>query len=297
MISKQAREFWDLLKSAPKQIELPIAQRREAGEHAEEATAEPTQVAFASAAEVDGLWAEPSAASHGRAILYLFGGGYMLGSPASRRKTAGHLAVAAGARVLVPNYRLAPEHPFPAAVDDAVRAYEWLLAHDAEPLKTVVAGDSSGGGLAVSTMLAARDRGLPTSAGVVALSPWADLTCSGESMKSRAAVDIECTRTGLLQMAEWYLGGADPRQPLASPAFADFTGLSALLCLVGGDEILLDDTIRLVRNAGIAGVDATAFIAAGMQHVFPIWGGVFPEADAAIALIGGWVRMRTGESV
>jgi monoterpene epsilon-lactone hydrolase len=296
MISKQAQEFWSLLKSAPKQIGLPLAQRREAGEHAEDATAEPAGVSFAAAADVGGLWAEPSNARSASAILYLFGGGYVLGSPASRRKTAGHLAVAAKARVLVPNYRLAPEHPFPAAVEDAVGAYEWLLAHDVEPLKTVVAGDSSGGGLAVSTVIAVRDRGLPMAAGVVALSPWADLTCSGESMKSRAAADLECTRTGLLEMAGWYLHGADRRQPLASPVFADLTGLPPLFCLVGGDEILLDDTIRLVRNAGMAGIDATAFIAAGMQHVFPIWAGVFPEADAAIVLIGNWVRARTGNS-
>ncbi len=147
MISKQAQEFWSLLKSAPKQIELPLAQRREAGEHAEDATAEPAGVSFAAAADVGGLWVEPSNARPGSAILYLFGGGYVLGSPASRRKTAGHLAVAAKARVLVPNYRLAPEHPFPAAVDDAVRAYEWLLAHDAEPLKLSLLAIPPGAGL------------------------------------------------------------------------------------------------------------------------------------------------------
>jgi monoterpene epsilon-lactone hydrolase len=286
MISKQAREFWSLLKSAPKQIDLPIDQRREAGEHAEDATAQPAGVTFAPVADVGGFWAEPPKGTPERTILYLFGGGYMLGSPASRRKTAGHLALAAKARVLVPNYQLAPEHPFPAAVNDAVRAYEWLLADGEEPSKIVVAGDSSGGGLAVATVIAVRDRGLSMPAGVVALSPWADLTCSGDSMTSRAATDLECTRPGLLEMAGWYLGGANPRQPLASPVFADLTGLPPLLCLVGGDEILLDDTIRLVRNAGTEGVDATAFIAAGMQHVFPIWAGVFPEADAAIAMIG-----------
>jgi monoterpene epsilon-lactone hydrolase len=218
----------------------------------------------------------------------------MLGSPASRRKIAGHLALAARARVLVPNYRLAPEHPFPAAIDDAVRAYEWLLAHGGEPSKTVVVGDSSGGGLAVSTVIAVRDRGRRMCAGVVALSPWADLTCSGESMTSRAATDLECTRADLLEMAGWYLRGANPRQPLASPVFPDLAGLPPLLCVVGGDEILLDDTVRVVRSAGMTGVDATAFIAAGMQHVFPIWVGVFPEANAAIALIGNWVKARTG---
>jgi acetyl esterase/lipase len=296
MISKQAQEFWKLLKSYPKQIEMPLAQAREADVHSEDFTAEPAAVTFTPAAEVDGLWAEPPNGSPGRAILYLSGGGFVLGSPATRRKTAGHLALAAKARVLVPKYRLAPEHPFPAALDDAVRAYEWLLAHGAEPSKTVVAGDSSGGGLAVSTVIAVRERGLPMCAGIVALSPWSDLTCSGDSMTSRAASDIECTRPGLLEMAGWYMNGADPNQPMASPVFANLTGLPPLLCLVGGDETLLDDTIRLVRNAGMAGVNATAFVAAGMQHVFPIWAGAFPEADAAIALIGDWVCARTGSS-
>ena len=112
-------------------------------------------------------------------------------------------------------------------------------------------------------------------------------------MSTRAAADIECTRAGLLEMAGWYLGGGDPRQPLASPIFADLAGLPSLLCIVGGDEALLDDTVRLVRSAGIAGLDATAVIVAGMQHVFPIWTGAFPEADAAIALIAKWVKART----
>jgi epsilon-lactone hydrolase len=293
MVSEQARRFWELVGSGPKQIEMPLAQRRAAGEHAEDATAEPAGGRFAPAPAVGGLWAQPDGARPGAAVLYLFGGGYVLGSPASRRKTAGHLAAAARARVLVPGYRLAPEHPFPAAVEDAVRAYQWLLAQGAEPARSVVAGDSAGGGLAVATVVAARDRGLPRPAGTVALSPWGDLTCSGDSMASRAAADIECTRAGLLEMAGWYMGGADPRQPLASPVFADPAGLPPLLCLVGGDEILLDDSVRLVRCAGAAGVDATLYVGAGMQHVFPIWAGVFPEAGAAIGLIGDWVRART----
>ncbi len=266
MISKQAQDFWTLLKTYPKQIEMPLSQAREADTHAEDFTSEPAGVNFTPAPGVDGLWAEVPKAD--RAILYFFGGGFVLGSPDTRRKTAGHLALAAKARVLVPNYRLAPEHPFSAAVDDSVRVYQCLLDCGGEPSKTIVAGDSAGGGLAVSTAITLRDRHLPMCAGIVALSPWADLTCSGESMTSRAAADIECTRAGLLEMASSYLNGADPAQPLASPVFADLAGLPPLLCVVGGDEALLDDSIRLVRNAGTAGVDATLFIAAGMQHVY-----------------------------
>src|SRR5213595_1368850 len=140
MISKQAQDFWTLLKTYPKQIQMPLSQAREADTHAEDFTSEPAGVNFTPAPEVDGLWAEVSGAD--RTILYFFGGGFVLGSPDTRRKTAGHLALAAKARVLVPNYRLAPEHPFPAAVDDSVRAYQWLLGHGGEPSKTIVAGDS-----------------------------------------------------------------------------------------------------------------------------------------------------------
>ncbi|MBA3543942.1 MAG: alpha/beta hydrolase [Chthoniobacterales bacterium] len=294
MISKQAEAFWTLLKSFPKQIEMPLSQARDSDLLAEFPTSEPTGVAF-SPADVDGLWAEVPGEDSGRAILYFFGGGYLVGTPATRRKTAGHLALAAGARVLVPNYRLAPEHPFPAAVEDAVQAWQWLVDQGAEPSRTFLAGDSAGGGLAVATAIALRDRRLPMCGGIVAISPWADLTCSGESMTSRAVVDIECTRAGLLDMAGTYLHGADPAQPLASPVLADLTGLPPLLCLVGGDEVLLDDSARLVRNAGIAGIDATLSITAGMQHVFPIWAGAFPEADAAIRLIGDWVRARAAK--
>jgi epsilon-lactone hydrolase len=178
------------------------------------------------------------------------------------------------------------------SVDDAVRAYQWLLERGTEPSNIVLSGDSVGGGLAVSTALAIRNQGLPRCASIAAISPWGDLTCNGKSMTSRADVDIECTRTHLLKLASSYLNGADPVQPLASPVFADLTGLPPLLCIARGDEELLDDSIRLVRNAGIARVNATLFIAAGMQHIFPIWAGAFPEADAAIVLMVEWVRTR-----
>ena len=296
MISREAKRFWALLKCYPKQIEMPLSKARESDLLAEFPTSEPTGATFSPAPEVDGLWAEVPSEESGRAILYFFGGGYMVGTPATRRKTAGHLALAAGARVLVPNYRLAPEHPFPAAVEDAVQAYQWLLDQGSEPARTFLAGDSAGGGLAVATAIALRDRHLPVCGGIVAISPWADLTCSGESMTSRAAVDIEITRAGLLEMAGTYLHGADPAQPLASPALADLIDLPPLLCLVGGDEVVLDDSIRLVRSAAIAGIDATLSITAGMQHVFPIWAGAFPEADAAIRLIGDWVRARAAKN-
>jgi acetyl esterase/lipase len=256
-------------------------------------TAEPTATTFTPAPDVGGLWAEPRSQRAGAAILYIFGGGYVLGSPNSRRKTAGHLAEATGARALLPGYRLAPEHHFPAAVEDIVSAYRFLISHGAVPANTAIVGDSSGGGLAIATLIALRSSGLPLPGGAVAISPWADLTCSGDTMAIKAEADIECTQRGLLEMAAWYLDKASPRTPTASPVFADLNGCPPFFCVVGSDEVLLDDSARLVRCGGIAGVDVQLSIASGMQHVFPIWKGAFPEADAAIAMIASWILERT----
>ncbi len=294
MASEEAKRFWAAMRDQPKDANPSVEQRRQGDEYAEVLSSEPAGVAFAPAPAVNGLWAEPPEARPGAAILYFYGGGYVLGAPISRRKTAGHIARAAQARALVPTYRLAPEHPFPAAIDDAVAAYQWLLAQGAEPSRVVLAGDSAGGGLALATALALRDRGLARPGGVVTISLWGDMTCSGETMESRAHTDICCSRDGLFELAGMYLAGADPRNPLASPVFADFSALPPLLCIVGGEERLIDDSVRVVRAAGIAGTDATLFVAAGMQHVFPIWAGAFPEADATIRLIGDWIRTRCG---
>ncbi|MCI0569438.1 MAG: alpha/beta hydrolase [Myxococcaceae bacterium] len=293
MPSAQALQLWAAFRAGPKQVDLALPQRREASERAEGPTAEPVGITYQEAPEVGGLWAVPRAAREGAAVLYLFGGGYVLGSPASRRKTAGHLATATGARVLVPSYRLAPEHPFPAALEDAVRAWRWLLGQGARADRSVVMGDSSGGGLAVATLLALRQQRERLPAGCVPLSPWADLLCTGESMRTRAAVDMMCTRDSLLEMGRWYLAGHEAQDPLASPLYGDFTGLPSLLALVGGDEVLRDDAVRLVCAAASGGADATLFIGAGMQHVWPIWAGALPEADAALGMIGTWVRERT----
>ena len=293
MISPQAQQLWDAFRRAPKQIDLDLPARRQAGEQAEAPTSEPVGVTVVPEPAVGGLWVSPTAPAPRATILYLFGGGYVLGSPASRRKTAGHLANAARMRVLVANYRLAPEHPFPAALDDAIAAYEFLLARDVVPGRVFVAGDSAGGGLALALLLALRERGSPLPAGAVALSPWADLTCSGSSMTSLAGTDIMCTREGLSGMAAHYLAGHDPRDPLASPVFGDLGNLPPLLLLVGGCETLLDDSVRVATKAGVHGTDAQLYIGAGMQHVWPTWVGAMPEADEAIRLVGDWLIQRS----
>jgi epsilon-lactone hydrolase len=294
MISPQAQQLWDTFRQAPKQIDLALEARREAGEQAEGPTSEPAGVRVVPEPAVDGLWVTPSSGGDRATILYFFGGGYVLGSPASRRKTAGHLANAADARVLLANYRLAPESKFPRALFNAVAAYEFLLSRDVAPERTIAAGDSSGGGLALALLLALRGRDRPLPAGAFALSPWADLACEGASMTSRADVDIMVTRDGLLDMASLYLGEHDPKGPLASPVYGDFRGLPPLLLLVGGDEVLLDDAVRVAVAAGTGDTDATLFIGAGMQHVWPTWAGALPEADDAIAMIGSWIAARVG---
>lgn len=271
-ISPQAAAFWEAMASAPQQVSLPIAQRREAGEHAEDATSEPTGVT--TVPWRDGLAVTPATGSPRARILYVFGGGYMLGSPQSRRKTAGHLALAADAAVYVPNYRLAPEHPFPAAFDDVAAALDALPTD----LPLFVAGDSSGGGLAISIASA---RGAQ---GVIAFSPWADLTCSGATMSTNADRDIECTPESLRQMAGWYAAGHDLADPKLSPALHP-AGIPPIIAFAGSEEILLDDARRVT-----SGVDATLVVGDGMQHVWPIWAGAFPEADDALQLAGRWLR-------
>jgi acetyl esterase/lipase len=296
MVSVEANALWEAFRNAPKQVDLALPARREAGEQAEAPTSEPEGVVTHAAPEVDGFWVVPDHSIEDAAVLYLFGGGYVLGSPASRRKTSGHVANASSMRVLVANYRLAPEHPFPAAIDDAVAAYRSLLEQDFLPERIVVMGDSAGGGLAAALLVALRDEGYPPPAGGVLLSPWADLACTGGTMETCAGVDIMCTRESLLDMAHMYLGSHHARDPLASPVYADLAGLPPILALVGGDEVLFDDAERLVRGVGMGGADATLFVGAGMQHVWPIWVGALPEADAAIAMIGEWIRDRVSAS-
>jgi len=217
----------------------------------------------------------------------------VISSPHSRRKLAGHLANAAGARALVPRYHLAPERPFPSAVEDAAADYRWLLGEGHHPERVVIAGDSSAGGLTIAAMLKLRDDSAALPAGGVPISPWADLACTGETLETNATADLTATKASLQRMAGQYLQGEDPHTPLASPLYADLSGIPPLLVVVGGAEALLDDSVRLSRSAGMAGVDVTLYIGAGMQHIFPIYCGAIPESDAAVAMIGAWVRSRT----
>ena len=292
MVSREALKLNEILGNASKAVDMDLTHQREAGEHAEHMTSEPEGVTYEEAYAVDGLWATPRSWDGHSAIMYLYGGGYVISSPHARRKLAGHFANASGARALVPRYHLAPERPFPSAVEDAASDYRWLLEEGYRPERVIIAGDSSAGGLTVATMLKLREDGTPLPAGGVPISPWVDLACTGETLETNAKVDLTATKASLQRMAGQYLQGADPRTPLASTLYADLSSLPPLLVVVGGDEALLDDSVRLARAAGMAGVNTTLYIGAGMQHIFPIYCGVIPEADAAVAMMGMWIRAR-----
>ena len=242
---------------------------------------------------VSAEWSEAAGVDEAKVVLYVHGGGYVMGSAGSHRDVTGRLSKAAGARVLSLNYRLAPEHPFPAPVDDAVAAYRWLLAQGISPGNIAVAGDSAGGGLAIATLLALRDAGEPLPAAGIGISSWVDMEGTGESMTTRAAVDPVVQKEGLLGMAKLYLGDADPKNPLAAPLHADLAGLPPLLLQVGDAETLLDDSTRLAERARAAGVDVTLKVWDEMPHVWHLFAPILPEGRQAIDEIGSFFQART----
>ncbi len=222
--------------------------------------------------------------------LYLHGGGYVIGSPRTHRELARRLSVETGGSILVIDYRLAPENPFPAAVEDSVSAYLWLLESGLDPSILSVAGDSAGGGLAVATLVSLKDQGIPLPSCGVAISPWVDLEVIGESMTTRADVDPMVQRDGLITMAQTYLNGADSRSPLAAPLYADLSGLPPLLIQVGTRETLYDDAIRLACHAVEAGLKVTFEPWDEMIHVWHLFAPLLDEGQQAIERIGEFIR-------
>lgn len=237
-------------------------------------------------------WTRAPGAARDRALLYLHGGGYCIGSIATHRQLVAGLSRASGAQVLSLDYRLAPEHPFPAAVEDATAAYRWLLTQNPRPERLAIGGDSAGGGLTLAALLALRDAGTPLPAAGICFSPWTDMTGSGGSMHTKAAVDPMVQKDGLLRMAAAYLGDTDPTTPLASPLFARLSGLPPLLIQVGTAETLLDDSTRLAARVRDAGGDVTLEKWEEMIHVFQAFAFVLPEAREAIERAGGYLKER-----
>ena len=282
------------LAKLPPSDSLTTAERRAQYERAEKVFPTPPDVKVerVNAPVAPAEWLRPPSAEPGRVVLYLHGGGYVIGSPRSHRHLAAAIASAAGASALLLDYRLAPEHPYPAAVDDATAAYRWLLDQAIAPARIVIAGDSAGGGLTVATLLALREAGVPLPAGGVCISPWVDLTCGGASYATKAAADPIVRRDGVEQMARAYLGATPPRTPLASPLFADLRGLPPLLIHVGSDEVLLDDAVQLAERSRAAGVDTSLEVYERMIHVWHWFLPMLDEAQTAVDAIGRFVRTR-----
>jgi acetyl esterase/lipase len=226
-------------------------------------------------------------------LLYLHGGGYVSGSGAYYLSLAAHLSAAARCAVLLLDYRLAPDHPFPAGLEDCVRAHEWLTREgprESAPARaTFIAGDSAGGGLALATLLALRDRGAVMPKGGIALSPFADLTLTAESIQSEAERDPIMHPNCLPEFVSRYVQEADTRHPLASPVFGDYTGLPPLLLQAGEHEIIRDDSIKVAAKARAAGVSVTLEIWEGMFHVFPSHEPLLPEGRTAIEQIARFI--------
>ncbi|MGE3073008.1 MAG: alpha/beta hydrolase [Dehalococcoidia bacterium] len=239
-------------------------------------------------------WHIPQSGADDRVLIYFHGGGYVVGSPKSHERLAGHLANAIGCRVLSVDYRLAPEHPHPAAVQDATAVYRWVLAQGFTPEHIAISGDSAGGGLTLATLLSLKMNGLPQPAAAVPLSPWADMEGTGESMTSNAPRDLIVQKDVLQGMAASFLGEANPRDPLASPLYGDYVGVCPLYIQVGGDETLLDDSIRVADSARAAGVDVELYVFPEMQHVFQVSVGNMPEATDAVTRIGQYLKPKLG---
>jgi len=242
-------------------------------------------------------WIAAPGASDEQTVYWLHGGGYCIGSINTHRGLLARISAASRTRVLAIDYRLAPEAPFPAAVEDAVAGYLWLLSIGVDPEQIIIGGDSAGGGLTVATVVALKEDGKPLPAATVCISPWTDLALTGKSLRSKAESDPMITNDGITRVRDAYVGDSDPTAPLVSPIYADLSGLPPLLIQVGENEVLLDDSTRLAERAENAGVDVSLEVWPEMIHVWHFFAAMLPEGQQAIARIGEWVRQRLGAPV
>lgn len=258
----------------------------------------PTEAATITAVDANGVtgeWITVPGSDPNRRLLYVHGGGYVIGSTATHRRLCEDIAAASGCSILNLDYRLAPEHPFPAAVDDAIAGLQFMQENGPDgpgaAQSTFVAGDSAGGGLTLATLLAARERDVTLPNAAIGISAWTDMAVTGESITTRADADPLITDAAMIKlMAAAYVGGGNAEDPLASPIYADYAGLPPLLLQVGDAEVLLDDTRRVTERARAAGVDVTEEVWDEMFHVWHAFAPMLPEGREAIARIGEFVK-------
>ena len=273
---------------------VPVSLQRRWGALLAKANSVPSEVTY-ERVDLGGVAADraqPGSATGTSALLYLHGGGYILNKPRVQASIFTRIAVGLGATAYAPDYRLAPEHPFPAALDDCRSAYEGLLDHGADPGRTAFVGDSAGGGLVLATAVAARDAGRPMPAALVLLSPWVDLTLGGESIETKARDDAMLNRPWLSECVRLYLDGAAPDDPAASPLFADLAGLPPTLIQVGTREMLLSDSERLAKRLAAADVDVELKRYDGLGHVFQVHAGTLRISDEAISELAAFLDER-----
>lgn len=297
MPSKEYKDILELLDSMPDTSGLSFGERRSNFEEQVSQLPVAENVSFEplSAGGIPAEWIVPAKASERSVLLYLHGGGYCIGSINTHRGMVSHIARAAETRALLIDYRLAPENPFPAALEDSTAAYKWLLSQSIGSGNIIIAGDSAGGGLTVSTLVSLKEKGIPLPAAAVLISPWVDMAITGDSVIYKADIDPMVTKEGLIEMAEAYMDDTDPRTPLASPLHADLEGLPPMLIHVGTAEILLDDATRMVDHARKAGVEVTLNTAEGMCHVWHFFTIMLPEALEAIEEVARFIRKNLRE--
>jgi epsilon-lactone hydrolase len=293
--------FWrTVLRKLFKNQNLSIAEHRASGMKNSKLIGRAPKTVKVEKIDIDGIqaeWLTPLDANHEQVILYFHGGGYVTGSIETYRMMCGLLANYTGVKVLIPNYRLAPENPYPAALDDALKVYRWLLAQGYSSANIIVAGDSAGGGLSLATVLALRDKNESPPAAVVCLSPWADLTLKNETHTTKAKAEAVLRTDVLREWALCYTDDTNLDNSLVSPIYADFHGFPPLLIQVGSDEILLGDSILLVERAKADGAQVELKIWDGMFHVWHVLGDLIPESKMAFEEIGQFVRAQFDGSV
>jgi epsilon-lactone hydrolase len=301
MASKQSEELKTLYRGwvAAMQAdpEMPLDELRRRFEHWGDITGEPGGVDYieTDAGGVPAMWATPKGCAGSRVLLCAHGGGYVVGSMYTHRKAYGHVAKAVGCRALIVNYGRAPENIHPGPVDDMVKAYRWLLDQGIQSSHIAFIGDSAGGGLAVTTILRAREKGLPLPAATMPLSPWLDMDARGETFETNRERDVLVSRDVIATMADTFLGeGGNRNDPLANPLHAALRGLPPMYIQTGADETLLSDSQDLADLARRSDVEVTLEVVPEMQHVFQFLAGVAPEADAAIARLATWIRPHLG---